>query len=144
MLQVTNNRLQVENLASYIKGRSQAERFREYLDLREEIVLMQFIPVVYRSNTIHNTCNPKQLYRYIKVNSFAYLLAFIRHKTCGTTITKNHTNILLPTKVKLLPTINKTWERYYSLYKDCKYEKCAGENNNICYTIVYKVVYKHE
>jgi hypothetical protein len=52
------------------------------------------------------------------VISFDYLLAIIRQKTCGSTVTRNHTGTLLPKKVKLIPMLTETWERVLSLYKE--------------------------
>jgi hypothetical protein len=48
------------------------------------------------------------------VTGFGYLLTIVRPKTCNSTI-RNHTNTLLPIKVKLTPMVTKMWVRSYPL-----------------------------
>ena len=63
------------------------------------------------------------------VTRFSYLLAIIKSKTCGSTITRKHRNTLLTIKVKLKIKL-KVEENFIPLHKDCKYQKCGDKNNN--------------
>jgi hypothetical protein len=57
----------------------------------------------------------KQLYRHTLVTGFGYLSAIIKPEKCGSTITRNHTNALLPIIAKLITIVIKTWETISSI-----------------------------
>jgi hypothetical protein len=49
---------------------------------------------------------------------------------CDSTVTRNHTNIVLPIKVKLITMVLTMWEGSYPVHKDCKYKNYGGKNIN--------------
>ena len=78
----------------------------------------------------------KQLYRHISVKGFRYLVFNIRLTMCGSTITSNHKNTLLPTKVKLTPVVVNISS--HPLCKNCKYRTCGTKNNKSVYIKLFK------
>jgi hypothetical protein len=51
------------------------------------------------SMTVHSMHNHEKLYRHMMVIGTGFLLAIIRSKKFGSVIARNHTNILLTTKI---------------------------------------------
>jgi hypothetical protein len=63
------------------------------------LIFREFIPVLFRSKTMHYTYSHKQQHHQRVVIGFEYLLSIIRSKTCDSKIRSNHTNTMLPKEV---------------------------------------------